>query len=86
VALGLRWPKVVDVGPGFVLKTPPPDGVFDGHSIVLVGYADDARQPGGGTFLFRNSFGKAWADGGHARLTYRYVAAYGNDALTLDVK
>lgn len=54
----------------------PPDEVFDGHSVLLVGYRDEARVPGGGVFLIRNSAG----DGRDGFLPYEYVRAYMNDA------
>ena len=34
-----------------------PDG---GHAIVLVGYEFNSVAPGGGAFIFRNSWGKDW--------------------------
>jgi papain like protease len=81
VACGLRWPKVLK---GDVLReVPPPRGVFDGHSIVLVGYADDPKQNGGGMFVFRNSAGPGWGEKGYGRMSYAYVRAYANDALWL---
>jgi len=83
VAAGMRWPKREQYGPGHLMLVPSPDAVFDGHSVILVGYRDDPSQPGGGSFLFRNSSGPAWRDGGYARLPYAYAAAYVNDALTL---
>ncbi|RPJ36131.1 MAG: hypothetical protein EHM35_08720, partial [Planctomycetaceae bacterium] len=51
---GFRWPKQVKWKDD-VLEMAPPEGVFDGHSVLLVGYRDDSQQPGGGMFLFRNS-------------------------------
>jgi hypothetical protein len=81
VACGLRWPKTLK---GDVLReVPPPRGVFDGHSIVLVGYADDPKQNGGGMFVFRNSSGPEWGEKGYGRISYAYVHAYANDALWL---
>jgi hypothetical protein len=71
---GLRWPKREKWENG-VLQVCPPEDVFDGHSILLVGYKDDATQPGG-VFIIRNS-------GGGSRegyLPYEYVRAYMNDA------
>lgn len=92
VACGLRWPKQERYGPGQVLETPPPTEVFDGHSIVLVGYTSNAHREGndegdggGGTFLFRNASGPEWADRGYARFTYAYARAYANDAVALTV-
>jgi len=82
VACGLRWPIVLKSHK--LLDVPPPDKVHDGHSIALVGYADDAKQEGGGTFVFRNSSGPAWGDGGYGVMSYAYARAYANDAVWLE--
>jgi hypothetical protein len=81
VACGLRWPKALTGHE--LLDVPPPDRVFDGHSVAFVGYEDDAKKPGGGTFRFRNSAGPRWGDGGHGVMSYAYVRACANDALWL---
>jgi hypothetical protein len=53
-----------------------PDG---GHAIVLVGYELNAAAPGGGAFIFRNSWGKDWGrlrgrhGGGYGTLFFEYV-------------
>lgn len=72
---GFRWPKQEHWDEG-VLRMCPPEAVFDGHSVLLVGYRDDPGQPGGGVFLIRNSSGPA-IDGA---LPYLYVRTYMNDA------
>ena len=78
---GFRWPKR-EKWTGGVLKMARPKDVFDGHSVLLVGFRDDVRQPGGGVFLVRNSGG-----GVHdAAMTYEYVRAYMNDAAWVDHK
>lgn len=76
---GFRWPKDVKWNDG-VLGMAPPEGVYDGHSVLLVGYRDDPDQPGGGVFLIRNS-GRGLAD---AAMSYEYVRAYMNDALWIE--
>ena len=76
---GLRWPKQERWNDG-VLEMAPPEAVFDGHSVLLVGFRDDPRQPGGGVFLIRNS-GKG-VDGG--AMTYEFARAYMNDACWID--
>jgi C1A family cysteine protease len=61
---------------------PPPEGVFDGHSVLLVGYQDDPKQAGGGVFVFRNSNHL----GRERYMTYAYAIAYMNDALWIEYK
>ena len=76
---GLRWPKQerwVDS----VLQMCDADAVRDGHSVLLVGYRDDASQPGGGVFIFRNT-----SNGGRdGFMPYTYARLYLNDALWVD--
>lgn len=79
VCSGLRWPKQEQWNDG-VLETCPPEAVQDGHSVLLVGWRDDVRQPGGGVFIFRNS-GKVGRDGA---MPYGYARAYMNDAAWVD--
>lgn len=40
---GFRWPKEVKWKDN-VLEMAPPEGVFDGHSVLIVGYRDDPGQ------------------------------------------
>ena len=82
VACGLRWPK--QLGGYQLLKVPPPDQVFDGHSVMLTGYARDAQRPGGGVLLFRNSDGPKWGKGGFGVMSFAYAERYANDALWLE--
>jgi hypothetical protein len=72
---GFRWPKQARWNEG-VLQMVPPEEVYDGHSVLLVGYAEDERHPGGGVFFIRNSAD----DGRDGALPYAYVLAYMNDA------
>jgi len=81
VACGLRWPK--GLRGHKLVEVPPPDKVYDGHSIVLTGYQDDPAKDGEGVFLFRNSRGPRWGDGGCGVMAYAYARAYANDVLWL---
>jgi hypothetical protein len=81
VACGFRWPKKGDD----LIDVPAADKVFDGHSILLVGYEDDARKPGGGVFVFRNSWGPQWGNKGYGTMSYAYARSYANDALWLQL-
>ena len=76
---GLRWPKQERWNDA-VLQMAPPDGVIDGHSVLIVGFRDDPNQPGGGVFLIRNSGG-----GLHdAAIPFEFARNYINDALWID--
>ncbi|MCC6970663.1 MAG: DUF2961 domain-containing protein [Phycisphaerales bacterium] len=79
VFTGLRWPKHAEWDNN-VLRMAAPADVFDGHSILFVGYRDDPAMPGGGAFIFRNSSGPAR----ESEMTYEYALAYANDAAWID--
>ena len=76
---GLRWPKQEQWQDG-VLQMCPSNTVRDGHSVLLVGYRDEAAQPGNGVFLFRNTS----RDGRDGEMPYGYAQAYMNDAVWVD--
>ncbi len=79
VCAGLRWPKR-PVWNQHVLAVPAPADVFDGHSVLFVGYTDDPALPGGGAFMLRDS-----ASGTDDELMpYQYALAYTNDAAWID--
>ncbi len=86
VAVGSRWLYSPVFSLDHVLQVPAAHEVFDGHSVVVVGYDDDSGYPGGGFFIIRNSKGPLWEDSGHAKIPYEYYALYGNDAVALDVR
>ncbi len=58
----------------------------DGHSVALVGYRRDTAFPGGGYFVFRNSWGSAWGDHGYGYMPFDYVLKYANDLVTYNTK
>jgi len=57
----------------------PPEAVFDGHSVLLVGYREDNSKPGAGVFIFRNT-----STGQHGEMLFEYASAYMNDAAWID--
>ncbi|HET6383970.1 MAG TPA: C1 family peptidase [Armatimonadota bacterium] len=77
---GFRWPKQPRWD-GSLLRMCGAGDVFDGHSVLLVGWHDDPAQPGGGSFRIRNSGGGSGPDGS---MSYEYVSAYMNDACWID--
>jgi len=76
VCVGLRWPHKAVRENGILLSIPQ-NGVYDGHSILFIGYQDDDQAEGGGYFSFRNTN----SPGANEKMSYRYVLDYANDAL-----
>jgi C1A family cysteine protease len=76
---GFRWPNK-ELWKKDVLQMCPANAVYDGHSILLVGYQDDSAQAGGGAFIFRNT-NRGGRDG---YMPYEYAKAYMNDALWIN--
>lgn len=79
VAGGFRWPKHPRWKDN-TLQMCSPEAVFDGHSVLLVGYRDETEPPGAGVFIFQNSAGPA----GIGRMPYTYARDYMNDAVWMD--
>jgi C1A family cysteine protease len=78
VPLLKEYPRKANTG-----SNPP---MFDGHSIDLVGFHEGSQFPGGGYFIFRNSMGTGWGDGGYGYLSFQYVRDYSNDAIAIEQK
>ena len=69
------YPRSANSGPN------PP--MFDGHSIDLVGFRESRSFPGGGYFVFRNSFGPSFGNKGYGFVSFQYIRAYANDAIAI---
>jgi len=69
------YPRSANTG-----SNPP---MFDGHSIDLVGFREAPAFPGGGYFIFRNSFGKNWGDRGYGFVSFQFIRTYANDAIAI---
>jgi len=88
VAIGFRWPKKDEKYRKIVnglMIVPPEEGVFDGHSVLLVGFKDDKDIPGGGYFIFKNSYGKEYGENGYGKMPYEYVRKYANDGVAIHI-
>lgn len=70
------YPRSANTG-----SNPP---MFDGHSIDLVGFKKSRAFPGGGYFIFRNSFGPKFGDHGYGFLSFQYIRAYANDGIAIE--
>lgn len=65
---------------------PSKNPMFDGHSIDLVGFHEGKEFPGGGYFIFRNSFGPGFGDDGYGFVSFKYIRDYSNDAICIERK
>ena len=55
--------------------------VYDGHSVVFVGYKQSKNFPGGGYLIFRNSWGTDFGEQGYGYMSFEYASAYTNELL-----
>jgi C1A family cysteine protease len=62
---------------------PAKNPMFDGHSIDLVGFREGNQFPGGGYFIFRNSFGPRFGQDGYGFISFDYMRNYANDAIVI---
>jgi hypothetical protein len=71
------------------------DNYIGGHAVTLIGYRDnteeeeDSHRPGGGYFIFRNSWGEDWAPRndfgrGYGCLPYDYLRRFCLEAQVID--
>lgn len=84
VAIGLRWPNYRSSRSGFISEQKP---VLDyAHAVTLVGYHSESGRLEDAVFLFKNSWGQSWGQGGYGRVTYHYLQEYLLDAILLEVQ
>lgn len=66
----------------------PDERVIGGHAMTIVGFQNDDNFPGGGFFLFRNSWGLSWAKEspygqGFGIIPFEYITQHCWEAFTL---
>lgn len=82
-----RSPRIRSTGE-LILPLPSDVVPEGGHAICLVGYEDDIDYPGGGFFIFRNSWGTHWAMNnrfapGYGTVPYEYITKFAWEAWTI---
>lgn len=75
-----HFPQMKKNTTGEWVSVEPRTGV---HGLLLVGYEDDPRVPGGGSFLVRNSYGEEWGNKGYGRMPYAYLECFVLEAGTI---
>jgi hypothetical protein len=76
---GLADPEIVDRD-NFLIDRAIDGRNKSGHGVVLLGYRRSRDVPGGGYFILRNSWGRRFAENGHAKVTFAMARKYGIDA------
>ena len=84
VAVGLRWPNYRTVRTGFLSEQIPAAGIA--HAVTFVGYENAGGQVENTVFVFKNSFGPIWGEGGYGRVTYSYLRNHLLVAALLEVE
>lgn len=75
VMCGMRWQKEAKIEDGTIVWVPAED-VFDGHSILFVGYVEDQTVEGGGYFWVSDS----GSNRNDMKISFRFARDYANDA------
>lgn len=84
VPVGVRWPHERAIRAGVLSgQTPAPDAL---HAVTLVGYECPSGRLDETWFVFKNSYGPRWGQGGYGRVSYAYLARHLLDAYVLDVR
>src|SRR5690606_8140835 len=82
VPAGLRWPHENSIQAGVLgAQRPLPDV---GHAVTFVGYHCPTGRIEDASFVFKNSYGPRWGQGGYGRASWRYLSQHLLDAYVLD--
>ncbi|HVU18950.1 MAG TPA: C1 family peptidase [Candidatus Didemnitutus sp.] len=84
VAVGMAWPNFRSLRTGFLDQQKPQSGV--GHAVTLVGYTSATGQLKDAVFIFKNSYGAQWGQGGYGTATYNFLANNLTQAVLLEVQ
>jgi hypothetical protein len=83
VAVGMNWPDARVVNGYLSAQKPSADS---GHAVTLVGYKSPDGQLESTYFIYKNSWGPRWGQGGYGTVTYGYLSKYLTDAVLLEVQ
>ena len=83
VAVGMGWPLSRIVNGYLSGQKAAPDR---GHAVTIVGYKSPTGKIEDAYFIFKNSWGPTWGQGGYGTVTYSYLNKYLFDAVLLEVQ
>ncbi|MBI3885417.1 MAG: hypothetical protein HY302_06775, partial [Opitutae bacterium] len=69
---------------GYLSAQKPVPGA--GHAVTLVGYQTATGRIEDAVFVFKNSWGAEWGQGGYGTVTYHYLNRHLHDAVILEVQ
>ncbi len=84
VPVGLRWPNERAIRAGVLSAQSPAPGAA--HAVTIVGYECATGRIEDAVFVFKNSYGPRWGQGGYGRVTHGYLARHLLGAYVLDVR
>lgn len=84
VPVGIRWPNERAIHAGVLSSQQPVEGA--NHAVTIVGYECPDGIIGNAVFIFKNSYGPRWGQGGYGRVSHAYLARNLLDAYVLDVR
>lgn len=84
VPVGLAWPNYRTLRTGYLSAQTPLAGT--GHAVTLVGYRSPTGRLEDAVFIFKNSWGIDWGQGGYGHVTYAYLNQHLHDAVILEVR
>jgi C1A family cysteine protease len=83
VAVGVAWPMTRIFNGYLNTQAAAPNR---GHAVTLVGYKSATGRIEDTYFIFKNSWGPKWGQGGYGTVTYNYLQNYLFDAVLLEVQ
>ena len=84
VPAGLAWPNERSVRGGYLSNQQPVQDAF--HAVTFIGYECPTGKLEDAVFVFKNSYGPRWGQGGYGRATAAYLAKNLLEAYVLDVR
>ena len=84
VPVGMAWPHWRSIKSGFLSAQKPVSGA--GHAVTIVGYRCASGRLEDTQFIFKNSWGTNWGQGGYGIVTFDYLQQHLGDAVLLELQ
>lgn len=84
VVIGTTWPHSRSIRNGFLSRQQPVTGYA--HAVTIVGYRSPTGRLEDTTFIFKNSWGPRWGQGGFGNATHEFLLNNLQVAVVLEVR